>query len=291
MRRIFPVFMIAVLFGCEATVPKTFNATYLPEFVEYSPKEKTMMGREFPMEMIDEWVAKHGKEKKSEDEDDFSKKKTKEPWSLFWLNDSEIIIARSWWEQGGFKPSFSDFMIFNLGTGETLIPDENRTESLLERLENIVERRDTDTASDTAKTVVLTFLSVAAGTGTHNFDSFEGEIRNLNSGTELAYEIKIYNEGSDVTFITDEGDKYQHMIHVPKSEMFLSPDGNYVFFPYGYMVNATKPNRGFYLWYGYSELITSTMHPGWKRVAMLEKNEEGKHILRIARFVMPEEEI
>ena len=280
LRSVLLILTVVAVASC-VTVKQSFNTQLLPEFKEAG----VVAGKEIPLEFLDHWMAEHAEELKTVDP------KKQKRWALFWLEQSEVILARTWWEAADFKPNFSDFLVINIATGETNLPDEDESANLTEMLEEIVERRTKDSAEDTTKTVLLTALSFLAGSGQiHQFTSFEGTIRNLTTGKELEYGIKIYNQYSNVTFINEDEDRYEHRIHVPRSEMYLAPDGNYVYFPYGYLVEVTKPDAGQKVWSGYGGLVTSSPDPGWTRLGMLETNEDGKYVFRIARFVLPEEE-
>ena len=286
MRKLFPKGCVTLLVmlsvaACVTTVARSFNTDLLPDFEE----EGVIAGREIPLEPMDQWVQENAEELASKDP-----KIAQKQWALFWLEESEVILARTWWNEGDFKANYSDFMVINLATGETIVPGDEATTAMTEMVEEIVERRPIDSGEDTAKTVVLTALSFLAGSGqVHHFQSFEGTVRSLTRGKELDYGIKIYNQFSKVTFTTEEEDVYEHQIHVPRSEMYLAPDGNFVFFPYGYLVQVTKPDAGINVWTGYANMITSSPDPGWQRLGIVEKNDEGNHVLRVVRFNLPEE--
>ena len=277
------VLMVTLVSACVQT-KSTYNASYLPEFVNYTSEEDNRAGTMLPLEGFDRYLRENAEE--------LAEDNKIKMWRMFWLTEPEIIIARSWFDQKYPKPRFSNFLIINLNTGQVIDPDQDEIDRLTEILEQQTERRDTNTAEDTAKTIALTFLSVIVGSGNiQHFDSYEGEIRNTGSGASIFYTQKIHNRYSEVTFKNDDGDKFVHTIHVPRTSMSLAPQGKFVYFPHGYLINIEEPNLGVTMWTGYRDLVTSALHPSWRRIGMIERNEDGTHILRITNFVMPEEEL
>lgn len=285
------VVVVSLLAGCAGTPTRTdFNTDYLPEFTKATEEtDGEAGGIEIPLEGFADWLVDSGALAKQSD--------VKNPdLAMFWLDASEIIMTHMYWPKDSFKPSFMNYMVIDVETGAVNYPDEDRMIDYTERLEDIVERRTFGSTKNMAKSVAMTALSILGSYGggqaqVYIYKEYEGEIRNLNTGNEIKYHIKIQNEFSRVTFTTADNDQYTHVFHVPRAEMYLSPAGAHVYFPWGLMLDAEDPSKRVSMWTNYSPVISSCLDAGWNRIAMLENLGEGGYNLRISDFSMPMEEI